>query len=71
MNGLGRERFQSRHIGPNRADAEAMLKVVGAGSLDALIDEAIEDVEEFPHVLEVKSRRRLVQDVQRPAGPTL
>ena len=33
--------FESRHIGPDAADAAEMLKVVGAKSLDALIDEAI------------------------------
>ena len=33
--------FQTRHIGPDAADTAAMLKVVGAPSLDALIDEAI------------------------------
>jgi glycine dehydrogenase len=33
--------FQSRHIGPDADDAAAMLKAVGAASLDALIDEAI------------------------------
>jgi glycine dehydrogenase len=33
--------FQPRHIGPSTAEAAAMLKVVGADSLDALIDEAI------------------------------
>ena len=33
--------FQSRHIGPSAADTETMLEVVGASSLDALIDEAI------------------------------
>ncbi len=33
--------FQSRHIGPDRAECDAMLKVIGASSLDALIDEAI------------------------------
>lgn len=35
------ERFQSRHIGPDAADAAAMLKVIGTRSLDALIDEAV------------------------------
>jgi glycine dehydrogenase len=35
------ERFESRHIGPDAADAEEMLKVVGASSLDALVDQAI------------------------------
>jgi glycine dehydrogenase len=33
--------FQSRHIGPDAADTAEMLKVVGATTLDALIDEAI------------------------------
>jgi glycine dehydrogenase len=35
------ERFQSRHIGPDAEEREAMLKVVGASSLDALMDQAI------------------------------
>ena len=35
------ERFQSRHIGPDAGDTSAMLKAVGATSLDALMDEAI------------------------------
>jgi glycine dehydrogenase len=38
---LDPERFQSRHIGPDAADAMAMLKEIGVASLDALIDEAI------------------------------
>ncbi len=33
--------FRSRHIGPDDADTAAMLKVAGAASLDALIDETI------------------------------
>jgi len=36
-----RESFQTRHIGPDDTERDAMLKVVGASSLDALIDEAI------------------------------
>jgi glycine dehydrogenase len=36
-----RESFASRHIGPDQHEAEEMLTVVGAPSLDALIDEAI------------------------------
>src|SRR5207244_3971902 len=35
------ERFQSRHIGPDEHERDKMLKVVGASSLDALMDEAI------------------------------
>ncbi len=38
---LPHERFQSRHIGPDEAERDAMLSVVGASSLDALMDEAI------------------------------
>ena len=33
--------FAPRHIGPRGADREAMLKAVGAPSLDALIDEVV------------------------------
>ena len=33
--------FAPRHIGPRGEDVTAMLKEVGAASLDALIDEAI------------------------------
>jgi glycine dehydrogenase len=36
-----REPFQSRHIGPDETERDAMLKVVGASSLDALIAEVI------------------------------
>src|SRR5882672_8154584 len=35
------ESFQSRHIGPDAEATAAMLKAVGAASLDALMDEAI------------------------------
>ncbi len=35
------ERFQSRHIGPGPDERDAMLKVIGAPSLDALMDQAI------------------------------
>ena len=35
------EPFQSRHIGPDKAEAEEMLKIIGASSLEALMDEAI------------------------------
>ena len=33
--------FANRHIGPRAADLDRMLDVVGAPSLDALMDEAI------------------------------
>src|SRR5213596_2846912 len=38
---LDYERFQSRHIGPDEAERDEMLRVAGASSLDALIDQAI------------------------------
>src|ERR1044072_2206120 len=38
---VDRESFQSRHIGPDDAERDAMLNAIGASSLDALIDEAI------------------------------
>jgi glycine dehydrogenase len=50
------ESFQSRHIGPDETERDAMLKVVGASSLDALIDEA------------VPPRIRLKQPLDLPPG---
>src|SRR5260221_7858816 len=38
---LAFERFQSRHIGPDADECAAMLRVIGAPSLDALMDQAI------------------------------
>src|SRR5260370_13533478 len=35
------ESFHARHIGPDPTERDAMLKVVGAPSLDALMDQAI------------------------------
>ncbi|HEX7140070.1 MAG TPA: aminomethyl-transferring glycine dehydrogenase [Vicinamibacterales bacterium] len=50
------ESFQSRHIGPDQAEREAMLKVVAAPSMEALIDEAI------------PARIRLKAPLDLPAG---
>jgi glycine dehydrogenase len=50
------EPFQSRHIGPDAEETTAMLKAVGASSLDALIDEAI------------PARIRLPKPLNLPAG---
>jgi glycine dehydrogenase len=41
MNPFAFESFKSRHIGPDDAERDSMLEVVGAPTLDALIDEAI------------------------------
>ena len=38
---LGPGTFASRHIGPDEGERDAMLAIVGAGSLDALVSEAI------------------------------
>jgi glycine cleavage system P protein (glycine dehydrogenase) len=35
------ERFQTRHIGPDNGERDAMLRAVGAPSLDALMDEVV------------------------------
>jgi glycine cleavage system P protein (glycine dehydrogenase) len=41
MNPFEFEAFETRHIGPDRDERDAMLKVVGVPSLDALMDETI------------------------------
>ncbi len=41
LNADYQERFQNRHIAPNEADTAEMLKTVGVGSLDELIDQTI------------------------------
>ena len=38
---FSRDEFQSRHIGPDERDLAAMLKTVGVGSLDELIDQTV------------------------------
>jgi glycine dehydrogenase len=50
------ESFSTRHIGPDPAERDAMLKACGAASLDALIDEAI------------PPRIRLLKPLQLPSG---
>src|SRR5262245_59640436 len=53
---LDPDAFQSRHLVPDEADNVDMLKVVGASSLEALIDEA------------VPARIRLPQRLDLPEG---
>ena len=53
---LSPEPFSSRHIGPDSHERDEMLKVVGASSLDLLIDEAI------------PARIRLKQPLDLPEG---
>eukprot|EP01039_Chlorochromonas_danica_P014256 gene14256-16617_t len=35
------EKFQARHIAPNEADTAQMLKTIGVGSLNELIDQTV------------------------------
>jgi glycine dehydrogenase len=51
------ESFESRHIGPDAADAERMLKTIGAASLDALMDEAIPSRIRLPRALDLPEGR--------------
>ncbi|MEE2790603.1 MAG: aminomethyl-transferring glycine dehydrogenase [Acidobacteriota bacterium] len=48
------DRFSDRHIGPNERDVRVMLKAVGAGSLEALIDEAVPSDIRLASVLQVR-----------------
>jgi len=66
-----RETFQSRHIGPDRHEADDMLKVVGASSLDALIDEAIPSRIRLKHPLNLPegiSEHHFLSQLQRTAS---
>lgn len=41
MNTISGENFATRHLGPNPDETKAMLDVIGAGSLDELIDQTV------------------------------
>src|SRR5205809_231299 len=58
------ESFKSRHIGPDAEETAAMLKVVGASSLDALIDEATAAAESMTMLARVS--KRVDESVGRP-----
>ena len=65
------ESFSSRHIGPDSTEADAMLKVVGASSLDALMDQAIPPSIRLTKPLnlpEGQSEYRFLQDLRRTAA---
>ncbi|MEO1190490.1 MAG: aminomethyl-transferring glycine dehydrogenase [Pseudomonadota bacterium] len=60
-----------RHIGPSPAEMEAMLKVVGAASLDALIDETVPGQirsEEPLHWGRALSEREMLYRIRQVAG---
>ena len=63
--------FAARHIGPDAAERDAMLKVVGAASLDALIDEAIPArirLKQPPSLPEAKSEYEFLNDLRVTAA---
>src|SRR3954467_3033795 len=65
------ERFQSRHIGPDAEETAAMLKAVGAASLDALIDEAIPSrirLKQPPDLPEAQSEHHFLKGLQDVAA---
>ena len=47
--------FSGRHIGPNQAEATAMLKEIGVNSLEALISKTIPDAIRIKSDLDVPS----------------
>jgi glycine dehydrogenase len=52
------DEFIARHIGPNDQDADAMLKAIGATSLEALIDQTIPAAIRLPADLALPAPRR-------------
>src|SRR5262245_5661809 len=65
------ERFQSRHIGPDAAERDAMLAVIGAPSIDTLIDEAIPDRIRLRQPLAIadgQSEYQFLRDLRRVAA---
>ena len=68
---LSAERFQSRHIGPDEAERDAMLKIVGASSLDGLMAEAIPARIRLDAPLDIpdgQSEHEFLRDLRRVAA---
>ncbi len=68
---LDPEQFQSRHIGPDPAERDAMLRVVGASSIDALMDEAIPARIRLKEPLDLpdgQSEHQFLSDLRRVAA---
>ena len=63
---LDPERFQSRHIGPDSAETVAMLKEIGAASMDALIAEAIPGMGAFPVWILVVTSIAIYDGIKKP-----
>ena len=47
------QEFSGRHIGPNAADTKTMLDVIGAGTLEQLIDKTIPAAIKINHLLDI------------------
>ncbi len=63
--------FSSRHIGPDETERDAMLKAVGAASLDALMDEAIPAGIRLPRPLDLpegQSEHHFLRDLRHLAA---
>ncbi|MGH7909656.1 MAG: glycine dehydrogenase, partial [Thermodesulfobacteriota bacterium] len=68
--GLGKEQFASRHIGPNEAELEEMLKLIGADSLGSIIEEAVPSAIRLNKLLnlpEAVSEYRFLEDLSKIA----
>ncbi|MDP6609094.1 MAG: hypothetical protein QF463_08515, partial [Vicinamibacterales bacterium] len=65
------DRFVRRHIGPRPADRDRMLEVVGAESLDVLVDQTIPKSIRLPRPLELpepESEHACLDRLRRIAG---
>ncbi len=65
------ENFISRHIGPNAEQTQAMLKDIGAESVDALIDEIVPSdirLPNLPAIEESKTEVQALSDLKKVAG---
>ncbi|MDN3651855.1 aminomethyl-transferring glycine dehydrogenase [Thalassotalea ponticola] len=65
------EDFSRRHIGPDAEQTAAMLKEIGADSVDALIDEIVPAnirLDNLPNIGESKSEVKALSDLKAVAG---
>lgn len=70
-NSLYKEKFESRHIGPDHQQIEKMLEVIGVGSVDQLISETIPSRIRLQRPLslpEAKSEYEFLQSVRKIAS---
>src|SRR5262245_38709800 len=65
------DQFSRRHIGPNERDMQEMLRTVGAGSLDELIEQTVPAQIRLARPLEIPpalSEHELLEELQSVAG---